>query len=79
MVAVWPGCRAVVAGPYQQKLLTLVVAVVGAVSLVENSADCDNCGKNRPRIVLNSLWTSLWKTQNPRFFNTRRGELSVKN
>ena len=79
MAAVLPGCRAVVAGPYQQKLLTLVVAVVGAVSFVENSAALDSAAENQAFNVLNRLLTFLWKTQNPPFFNTLRGIPHVEN
>ena len=50
----------------------MVVVVVGGVSFVENSAGPDCAAENRTWIVLNSLWTFLWKTRKTPFFNTRR-------
>lgn len=57
----------------------MVVVVVGGVSFVENSADADCAAENRAWIVLNSLWSFLWKTRETPFFNTRRGIPSVDN
>ena len=57
----------------------MVVVVVGGVSFVENSAGPDCAAENREWIVLNSLWTFLWKTRKTPFFNKPRGIRAVDN
>lgn len=46
----------------------MVVVVVGGVSFVENSAGPDCAAENRGWIVLNNLWTFLWKNPENSFF-----------
>ena len=38
---------------------------------------CDCAAENRGWIVLNSLWTFLWKTRKTPFFNTREGSFAT--